>query len=97
MDRVICCYPDVEALLGNAIPAARTRLAFSVPTSRGARGMMNRFWWGVEKTLIRVLRGACPGYVHSLDLIEGRLSAAGFKRLRSSTGWMWYIAVWERA
>lgn len=96
MDRVICCYPDVDELLGNAIPAARRRFAFSVPTSRGVRGLMNRLWWGLEKKLVKVLRGACPGYVHSLDLIEGRLSAAGFKMLRSNSGRMWYVAVWER-
>lgn len=97
MDRVICCYPDVDALLGNAISAARKRVAFSVPISRGVRGLMTRFWWGVEKTLDKFRRSACPGYVHSLDLIEGPLNAAGFKLLRSSTGWMWYVAVWERA
>jgi magnesium-protoporphyrin O-methyltransferase len=97
MDRVICCYPDVDDLLGNAIPAASKRFAFSVPTSRGARGLMNRFWWGIEKKLVKVMRGACPGYVHSLDLIEGKLSAAGFRLRTRATGWMWYVAVWERA
>ena len=97
MDRVICCYPDAEALLGNAIPAASKRFAFSVPTSRGMRGLMNRIWWGIEARFItRVWRGACPGYVHSLELIEGRLREAGFDRLRGQTGWMWYTCVWQR-
>lgn len=97
MDRVICCYPDVEALLANAIPAARKRIAFSVPTSRGLRGFVNRFWWGLGSWSTRFRKGPCPGYVHSLDLIESRLTAAGFSRLRSRTGVMWYMAVWERA
>lgn len=96
MDRVICCYPDVEGLLANAIPAAGRRICFSVPTSRGLRGLANRMWWGVEAGWRRVRKGACPGYVHSLDLIESRLTAAGFKLLRRRTGVMWYMAVWQR-
>jgi len=95
LDRVICCYPDVDALLANALPAARRRFAFSVPTSRGLKGLLNRVVWGIEGKW-DVLRNGCPGYVHSLDHIEGRLSAAGFKLLRRNTGWMWHVSVWER-
>ena len=95
MDRVICCYPDVDALLDNAVPAARSRFAFSVPASRGFRGLVNRVIWGFVSLWDRV-RSNAPGYVHSIDLMERRLSAAGFKLLRSETGWIWYLAVWER-
>ena len=95
MDRVICCYPDAPALLANALPAASRRFAFSVPTSRGMRGLANRVIWGLEGLWDR-LRSNAPGYVHSLNVIEGRLRAAGFKPLRSSTGLMWHAAVWER-
>lgn len=95
MDRVICCYPDVDALLGNALPAAVRRVAFSVPTSRGWRGRANRVIWAIEAKW-EAMRKGCPGYVHSLDRIEGRLKTAGFKPLRSETGWMWHVAVWER-
>jgi magnesium-protoporphyrin O-methyltransferase len=95
MDRVICCYPDVDALLGNALPAAQRRFAFSVPTSRGWRGRVNKVIWALEAKWDN-FRNGCPGYVHSLDRIEDRLATAGFKPLRSETGWVWHIAVWER-
>jgi SAM-dependent methyltransferase len=98
LDRVICCYPDVEALLANAAPAATKRLAFTVPTSRGWRGLGNRFWWGLEKGwLTRIRKGPCPGYVHSLDLIGRRLTSAGFVLVRERPLGLWYAAVWERA
>ena len=96
LDRVICCYPDVDALLGNALPAATRRFAFTVPTSRGLRGVLNRFWWGLERGWTRFQKGTCPGYVHSLDKIEGRLAEAGFRLLRKHGGLMWYTAVWEK-
>ena len=98
MDRVICCYPDVRELLATAVPAAGRRFAFSVPTSRGLRGLMNRFWWGIEARFVtRIMRSMCPGYVHPLDVIEGRLRAAGFKLLQARTGLIWHVAVWERS
>ena len=98
LDRAICCYPDMPALVGNAIAAARSRVAFSVPTSRGVRGRANKIAWGLESWLTRtpLQRGSCPGYVHELDDIEGRLGAGGFKRRSSRTDWLWYTCVWER-
>jgi magnesium-protoporphyrin O-methyltransferase len=95
LDRVICCYPDVDALLANTVPAARQRFAFSVPSSRGLRGRLNRAIWAIEARWEAVRKG-CPGYVHSVDLIEARLSTAGFTLRSHSTGWMWYVGVWER-
>lgn len=98
LDRAICCYPDMPALLGNAIAAARSRVAFSVPTSRGVRGRVTKIAWGFESWLTRTpfQRGSCPGYVHDLDRIEGMLGAAGFQRRSSRTDWLWYCAVWDR-
>jgi magnesium-protoporphyrin O-methyltransferase len=97
LDRVICCYPDVEALLGNAIAAATKRFAYSVPRSRGLWGLFNRVGWGFEAFIANLQHGPCPGYVHSLDRIESRLSAAGFVRRSTANYWLWYTAVWERA
>jgi hypothetical protein len=42
LDRVMCCYSDVERLMANALPAASRIFAFTVPTSRGWRGVVNR-------------------------------------------------------
>src|SRR6186713_3044048 len=46
MDRVICCFADMERLLGNAMTAAGSRICFTVPQSRGAWGVFNRIGWG---------------------------------------------------
>ena len=97
VDRVMCCYPDVERLLANAIPAARSRFAFSVPTSRGLLGVVNRLLMVIEGLYTKIQGRPCPGYVHSLDLIEARLRALGFSPLRSATHGLWYTAVFERS
>ncbi len=96
LDRAICCYPDMPALLGAALSAAPRRIAFSVPTSRGLRGLANRVMWGFESFLTRFRKDECPGYVHSVDAIERRLASEGFARRSSESTLLWYTAVWDR-
>jgi magnesium-protoporphyrin O-methyltransferase len=96
LDRVICCYPDVERLLANTLPAARRVYAFTVPTSRGWRGVAARLAEWFENAW-NTLRGRpCPGYVHDLDLIEERLASAGFRLRHLEHQRLWHIAVYER-
>ena len=97
MDRVICCFADVERLLGHAISAATERICFTVPQSRGVWGLFNRIVWGFESWLTRFRRDACPGYVHSVDLMARRLRESGFELLRERRMGLWYAAVWQRS
>jgi SAM-dependent methyltransferase len=97
LDRSMCCYPDMPRLLGAALSANPSRVCFSVPTSRGVSGLINKIFWGFEAKLTRFNKGWCRGYVHSLDDIERRLSAAGFRLRSSDTTLLWYTAVWDRA
>jgi magnesium-protoporphyrin O-methyltransferase len=97
LDRVICCYPDMDRLLANATAAATRRFAFSVPYSRGWRGLITRTGVTLENATNRFRGRPCPGYVHDVRKIEARLTAAGFRRLRKTGTWLWYAAVWERS
>ena len=96
LDRVICCYPNMDALLANAVGAAGTRFCFSIPASTGWRGLVTRSVVTLENATNRFRGRPCPGYVHDLRRIEARLGAAGFARLREARTTMWYAAVWER-
>jgi SAM-dependent methyltransferase len=97
LDRVICCYPDVDGLLANTLPAAKQIYAFAVPTSRGWRGVLARLEQWFDNSW-NIARGAsCPRYVHDLDLIEKRLAVAGFRMRQSGRHHLWHIAVFERS
>ena len=96
LDRVLCCYPDLDRLLGNSVSAAQKRYAFSVPASSGWRGLANRLWIRLEDAT-EALRGRpCRGYVHDIETIEARLMDAGFHRTRRSVARLWYVAVFDR-
>lgn len=96
IDRVICCYADVDRLLANSIGAAVHRYAFSVPHVSGWRGFVNRLEFGFDSACNRLRGRPCPGYLHDIGMIERRLAGAGFRRLRHRTVGRWYAAVFER-
>jgi len=97
LDRVMCCYPDIERLLANTLPAARQIYAFTVPSSRGWRGVIARLEEWVENAWNSIRGRPCPGYVHDLDLIEEKLTAAGFRLRHRDRQRMWHVAVYERS
>ena len=95
LDRVICCYGDVEALVGRAISLAGDRIAISVPESRGWRGLVNRPLWLAEFAWDR-WQGGCRGYVHDLRRVERNLAAAGFTPAASDRIGLWHIGIYDR-
>lgn len=96
LDRVICCYADVDRLLDNSIGAAGRRYAFSVPLDSGWQGLVNRVIRMVENSTNRLRSRPCPGYTHPIAMIRGRLREAGFSPLREKRVGLWYAAVFER-
>jgi SAM-dependent methyltransferase len=97
LDRVLCCYHDIDGLLDAAAAAARARLAFTVPISWGWRGAATRLLLRLE-AMTAPLRGRpCPGYVHDIGRIEDRLRRLDLRRSRSERVGFWYVAVFDRS
>ncbi len=96
LDRVICCYPAADALVANASRAARSRMAFSVPDSRGWRGGLARLALALENAWHRLRGASCRTFVHDLDRIEAALTTAGFQLVARTNRGLWYIAAFER-
>ena len=95
LDRVMCCYSDIERLLANTLPAAKEIHAFAVPSSRGWLGAIARLDEWVENAC-NIMRGRpCPGYVCDLNLIEERLPSAGFRLRSRARPRLWHIAIYE--
>lgn len=97
LDRVICCYSDVDGLMANSMAAASKRYVFSVPLDTGWQGLFNRVWRATENATNRFRGRPCPGYGHSVRKIRKRLRDAGFKPLRERKVGLWYAAVFERS
>lgn len=93
LDRVVCCYPDVEALVGAAARLTRLRLGIAVPQD----GRLARLAVGAVNVWQRIIRSRLRMHAHDLRRIEAVAGAAGL-RLRSVTPvGFWRVLLFERA
>ena len=96
LDKVFCCYRHADRLLENSLAAAGSVYAFSLPTSRGIRGVLARIWGWVEDGYGALRGTGCRSFVHDVGLIERRMSAAGFRQVHREVIRLWDIAVFAR-
>jgi magnesium-protoporphyrin O-methyltransferase len=91
MHRVVCCYPDPEALVGQAAGHAGHLLALSFPRDT---------WWiklgsRVANVCFRAL-GWVESYVHPPAAILGSARSRGLALVHDHSGRLWRTAVLER-
>src|SRR5581483_4319164 len=54
LNRVFCCYPDIDALLENSLAAARSVYAFTTPPSTGFAGALARLLTRLSNVVYRL-------------------------------------------
>ena len=91
MHRVVCCYPDPEALVGAAGTHARRLLAMSFPRETW---WIRAGWYVVDAWFRLIYR--FESYVHAHATILGAAERAGFRLVGDQSGWLWRVAVLER-
>jgi magnesium-protoporphyrin O-methyltransferase len=93
MHRVVCCYPDPEALVGAAADRARRYLVMTFPRERllfkAGLPAMNLVAW--------LLRWEYRGYVHPVADILAPAERRGLRLALERSGAVWHFAALERA
>jgi len=99
LNRVLCCYPHVDALLSNTLDAAGTIYGFTAPHDGGMIGLGNRtlvlvgnLWYRLRSKKFRGFRA----FVHDLSTVDARIRAAGFEPVHHERRGMWDLAVYAR-
>ena len=85
LHRVVCCYPDVERLLGVAADRCRGRLAFSHPP----RNVASRALLSVQNTVCAVSGKEFRAYVHAPALMRDVLRVHGLDPVLRHEGLVW--------
>ena len=100
LNRVLCCYPDVDALLANSLSAAGSVYAFTTPPSEGLAGFFARAETHIANAWFRVRDRKFRGfqvYVHDLEAVDRRVREAGFLPvIMGRRRLVWHLAVYER-
>ena len=92
LDRVGCCYPDVDALIGRAAEQTRRRMAVTLPPdlliARAVIRVLNLWEW-VTRSDLRI-------YGHSHERVRAAAIAAGLVPISSTAVGSWRLLVFER-
>jgi 2-polyprenyl-3-methyl-5-hydroxy-6-metoxy-1,4-benzoquinol methylase len=92
LDRVICCYPDMDMLVG--LSAARARKLYGLVYPRDT-------WWikiglSMVNLFYRLRRSAYRGFVHPTQAVEAILGGQGLKRRLYRQTLAWQVVVYSR-
>jgi len=92
LDRVICCYPDMDLLVSESGVKARRFYGAVYPRDRPVVRMMV----GIMNLVFRLKRTPFRSYVHSPTAIAERLRSAGLELADRRQTFVWEVAVFER-
>jgi 2-polyprenyl-3-methyl-5-hydroxy-6-metoxy-1,4-benzoquinol methylase len=92
LDRVVCCYPDAEALLQQAAGRARQLLAFTYPRDRWyVRALI-----GLENFWRRLTGKEFRAFIHGPGRMGAVLEAAGLVRHARRDTSVWRLDLYRR-
>jgi Methyltransferase domain len=93
LDRVLCCYPDMESLVGRSADRAKRLYGLVYPRDR---------WWvglGIRATnlIMRLSRRAYRAYLHPTSAVDAVAREHGLTpRVARRAGPVWQVAVYAR-
>ena len=92
LDKVICCYPDADALVHRSAQKANRVYAFTIPRDRwSVRAAMS-----VGRAVLALIRCGFRSYVHDPTMVGRWLTDAGFERVFEDRTFVWLTRVYAR-
>jgi magnesium-protoporphyrin O-methyltransferase len=92
LDRVVCCYRDMEALVGLSSERARTAYGLVLPRDR----WITRLAIAVVNVGYRLRRRAYRAYVHPTTRVDEIAASNGLRARAERQTWSWRVVVYDR-
>ena len=92
LDRVICCYPDMAALVGRSAALARRRYGLVYPRDT----WLARVGVAILNLGPRLSRSAFRAYVHRTAEVDAIITGQGLVKRFQRTSPIWQLVVYER-
>ncbi len=92
LDRVICCYHDMEKLVGLSVALARKLYALVYPRD---------VWWmkiglAIQNLFFQLQRSPFRTYLHPTESVEALVNSGGFKRRFYQQTLVWQVEIYAR-
>ncbi len=93
LERVVCCYSDVEPLVRLSAERCRRLYGLVYPRDRWPAHVV--VW--VENLFRRLFRNPFRSYVHSVAAMDALIRSLGFTQASKVRTFVWEVVVYERA
>jgi magnesium-protoporphyrin O-methyltransferase len=92
LDRVICCYDDMEALVSASVKKSKRLLGVIYPIDR----FIFRFVFAAVNFIQNLFNRNYNMFAHRNEEVEALIAAGGFNRKYYHRGFLWQVAVYEK-
>lgn len=92
LHRVVCCYPDWQAMLDRAAERTRRTLGLTFPRD----SWLTRAFVRLGNAILRARGRSFRAFVHPADRMLARLAEAGLQPVADRQGLVWRTVVLER-
>jgi magnesium-protoporphyrin O-methyltransferase len=92
LDRVICCYPDVQKLVESSVLKAMHIYALVYPRER----WLTRMSVAIANIFLRLRGGAFRTYVHSSNVVDAIVCRHGFRLSSYERTFLWQVVTYVR-
>ncbi|MBZ0287715.1 MAG: hypothetical protein K8I30_08875, partial [Anaerolineae bacterium] len=93
LDRVICCFPDMQAMV--SLSAARAKQFYALVYPRDPLWM--RLGGKVGNAMLALQRNQFRFFIHPAQEVDALIREAGLKpRFHRNSGLVWQVAVYSR-
>ena len=92
LDRVLCCFPDVHALVTHSVQKARQVYGVIFPRDN----FLTKLGATVLNLVLMLLRNPFRTYVHSTAVVDLLVQRQGFETWQVATAGVWQVRVYRR-
>lgn len=93
LDRVVCCYPDMEGLVAASTEKAQHQYGLVLPRER----LLNRLGVAGGNLWFRLRGSAFRSFIHSIDRVDAAIRRAGFRRTYTAETALWRVLTYARS
>ena len=97
MDKVLCCYPDADALLKTASESSKELLGFVVPRDEGLMKPAMKLGTTLINLVEKLRKTGFRIYLHPLRSIDNLLIGSGFQQANKAKSRFWLIFLYKRS
>lgn len=92
LDRVICCFPDMQRLVGLSV--ARTGKLYGLVYPRFV--WWTKVWLAIQNLFLSLSRSSFRSYLHPTEAVEALIRSHGFSRRSYQRTFVWQVVVYAR-